>query len=526
VFDYGETKDVAFIVMEFVDGLSLRTHLEQERFLPIPHVLNIMRDVLEGLQYSHAQKVIHRDIKPANIMLTNADKAKIADFGIARIKSSNITQTGAVIGAWAYMSPEQLLGEPVDNRTDIYSAGVVLYELLAGERPFEGSLATIMHKALHTVPPKLSDVSVQVAKTFDAVVARAMAKKAEDRFATAAEFSDTLFRAHEATVSLARPQRTPPASVSAPARATGSRPSLRRPASAKGEYDVRKIAAGLLLVGAALAGGFAYVFHRTPERATTAQSTAQSDTAKQSTAQEEKKQNTPSPTPTNALLPASDTTAGTPSTPSQPAAPSPPAPSAQPATTATTEPALPTPPLPEGTINDHPVATVSPIAKTPIDDALSPNHVLIDPTPPTGPINLPPTILTPDLAGPPARPLVAPPLIESPPRVQPTVVKQGPIVQAPKPPKPKLRSPPPSNLATQSQPATASTQNRPNASSDRPRNDLLTGGKSGASPSAHSEAAALPSPPKMAPEVLFGGYIIGPGGLLYPPPKDRSTPFP
>jgi serine/threonine-protein kinase len=524
VFDYGETENVAFIVMEFVDGLSLRTLLEQERFLPLPHVLNIMRDVLEGLQYSHAQRVVHRDIKPANIMLTNSGRAKIADFGIARIESSNITQTGVVIGTPAYMSPEQLLGEPVDNRTDIYSTGVVLYELLAGERPFEGSLATIMHKALHTVPPKPSDVSVRAPTTLDAVVARAMAKKAEDRFATAAEFSDTLFRAYEATVSVARPQRTPPAPVRAPARATGSRPSRSSAPTERG-YDLRKIAAVLMLVSAGLAGGLAYVFHRTQERPVA----AQSNTDKQTTAQDEKKkkQDTPLPAPMNASVPAPDTTSGTPSTPSQPSTPPPPAPLPQPATTATTAPALPTTPappvtpLPEGTINAHPVATVSPEPKPPIFDAPSPNHVLIEPGRPSGPINIPPTKPAPDIAGPPVGPLVTPPPIEAPPRVQPPIVKQGPIPQAPKPLKPKLRSPPPSDLAAQPLPATASTNNTPN---DASRSDVSASNKSTASPSAVSEVASPPAPPKPAPAELFGRYIIGPDGQRkYVPVESTGT---
>ena len=113
-----------------------------------------MEDLLAGLQFSHERGVVHRDIKPANVMLTSAGQAKIADFGIARIESSSMTQAGTLLGTPAYMSPEQFMGQVVDARTDIYSSGVLLYQLLTGERPFEGGMSAIMHKALNTEPPR------------------------------------------------------------------------------------------------------------------------------------------------------------------------------------------------------------------------------------------------------------------------------------------------------------------------------------------------------------------------------------
>ncbi len=166
VFDYGETDELAFIVMEFVDGRDAEgaSSTRSER-MPVAVIGRVMADLLAGLQYSHDRGVIHRDIKPANIMIVGGDghgsgQAKIADFGIARIESSNMTQAGTIMGTPAYMSPEQFMGQTVDARTDIYSSGVLLFQLLTGERPFEGSMATIMHKALNTQPPKPSELSV------------------------------------------------------------------------------------------------------------------------------------------------------------------------------------------------------------------------------------------------------------------------------------------------------------------------------------------------------------------------------
>jgi serine/threonine-protein kinase len=197
VFDYGETPELAYIVMEFVDGRSWKSVLDGNERLPPAEVVRVMSELLAGLQYSHDRGVVHRDIKPANLILTQQGQTKIADFGIARIESSSMTQAGTVMGTPAYMSPEQFMGQTVDARTDIYSAGVVLYQLLTGERPFEGSMTAIMHKALNTQPPKPSELSVTAPAAFDAVVARAMAKRPQDRFASAAEFAEAI-RAAEA----------------------------------------------------------------------------------------------------------------------------------------------------------------------------------------------------------------------------------------------------------------------------------------------------------------------------------------
>ncbi len=192
VFDYGETPEIAYIVMEFVDGTTLKHVLDKKERFETGEVVRIMEGLLAGLQFSHDRGVIHRDIKPANIMLTKAGEVKIADFGIARIESSSMTQAGTMLGTPSYMSPEQFMGQTVDARTDIYSSGVMLYQLLTGEKPFEGGLTAIMHKVLNTEPPPPSALSVTVPHAFDAVVMKAMAKRPQDRFGSAAEFAQAL----------------------------------------------------------------------------------------------------------------------------------------------------------------------------------------------------------------------------------------------------------------------------------------------------------------------------------------------
>jgi serine/threonine protein kinase len=189
IYDYGETSELAYIVMEFVDGDSLKGLLDKQQRFPVSETARILEQLLTGLQFSHDRGVVHRDIKPANVMMTPAGEVKIADFGIARIENSSMTQAGTVMGTPAYMSPEQFMGQTVDARTDLYSTGVLLYQMLTGERPFEGSMTGIMHKALHTDPPPPSALSVNSPRSMDAVVARAMAKRPEDRFPDAKAFA-------------------------------------------------------------------------------------------------------------------------------------------------------------------------------------------------------------------------------------------------------------------------------------------------------------------------------------------------
>ena len=268
VFDYGETTELAYIVMEYVDGPPLKNLLDKQERFTVPDTVRIMEDLLAGLKFSHDRGVVHRDIKPANVMLTLQGQAKIADFGIARIESSSMTQAGTVMGTPAYMSPEQIMGQVVDARSDIYSSGVLLYQLLTGERPFDGGMSAIMHKALHTEPPRPSQISVTSPAAFDPVVRKAMAKRPEDRFATAADFATAVrdAAAGRAPVDQADEEAT---MVAAPSRASGPSPTLTRPTPVQSsattpvippKKSAMPLIAGAVAAAVLLLGGGAWFF--------------------------------------------------------------------------------------------------------------------------------------------------------------------------------------------------------------------------------------------------------------------------
>ncbi len=258
VFDYGETDEVAFIVMEFVEGPSLKDMLNRGERMSAATAVALTQDVLAGLAYSHGRGVVHRDIKPANIMLTAGNRAKIADFGIARIESSSMTQAGTVMGTPAYMSPEQFMGQVVDRRTDIYSCGVMLYQLLTGERPYEGSMTSIMHKAMTTTPPPPSALAVTSPAILDPVVARAMARRAEDRYPTADAFAADLAAPGPLAAEEPASDRTIIATRPAPAPVTaGPRPRSRAP-----------LLAGAAALAALVLAGGGWAFLRSGHEAT------------------------------------------------------------------------------------------------------------------------------------------------------------------------------------------------------------------------------------------------------------------
>ena len=197
VYELGEDAGTTFIAMEFVKGRSLKEYLEQHTRFTTPQLARIMTELLAALDYSHRNGVVHRDIKPANVMILEDGTVKVADFGIARIEQSNLTQTGMILGTPSYMSPEQFMGQTVDGRSDLFSAGVILYELLTGEKPFSGSATTIMHKVLQEEPLPPSTLNVQVPRPFDGVMKRALAKRPDERFQTAREFAEAIKAAIE-----------------------------------------------------------------------------------------------------------------------------------------------------------------------------------------------------------------------------------------------------------------------------------------------------------------------------------------
>lgn len=202
VYDTGEERDtvsdvmVPFIVMELVEGVTLRDVLRDGRKILPEKALGFTAGVLDALAYSHRAGIIHRDIKPANIMLTPQGNAKVMDFGIARAvadTSATMTQTAAVIGTAQYLSPEQARGEKVDNRSDIYSVGCLLYELLVGEPPFKGdSPVSVAYQHVREAPVPPSQRDPEIAPEMDAITLKALAKAPQDRYQDATEFREDI----------------------------------------------------------------------------------------------------------------------------------------------------------------------------------------------------------------------------------------------------------------------------------------------------------------------------------------------
>jgi len=244
VYEWGEVGDVAFLAMEYVEGNSLREYFVRGTRFESRDVVSVMVQLLDALQHAHEQGVWHRDIKPANIIIMKNGRLKVADFGIARIDSSNLTQIGAVMGTPGYMSPEQYSGAIVDWRADIFSAGVVMYQLLSGARPFTGTTESIAYKVCHEAPPRPSEAEPGRAKgEFDAVVMMALAKKPEERFQDARAFRDAVLEAHAAPASPALSEETilneptrPAAAMEPSLPSQPSRPSqpLQQPRSVPG----------------------------------------------------------------------------------------------------------------------------------------------------------------------------------------------------------------------------------------------------------------------------------------------------
>lgn len=189
IYDYGEDDELAYIVMELVNGKSLYEHLQNKAKFDLAEIGEIIRQLLDGLGYAHAQGVVHRDIKPSNILINDDGRIKISDFGIAHLDSSSLTQVGEIMGSPGYMSPEQFTGEEPDARTDIYSAGVIAYELLTGRKPFTGSNVEIMRQVIGERPVNPSKHNPRISVQLDWAIHKALAKKREDRFQTAREFA-------------------------------------------------------------------------------------------------------------------------------------------------------------------------------------------------------------------------------------------------------------------------------------------------------------------------------------------------
>jgi serine/threonine protein kinase len=189
LYDVGYAGDVvSWLATEYVDGETLLARLRRTRPLPIEEALSIAADVLRGLAYAHSKGIIHRDIKPANILLDAGGRAKIADFGVARPLHSSLTATRSLVGTPNYMSPEQVKTAPVSTRSDLFSAGVVMYEMLTGAKPFGSpELSGILYNVVNLVPPRVTETNPSVPEAVARIVARLLAKNPDDRYPTADE---------------------------------------------------------------------------------------------------------------------------------------------------------------------------------------------------------------------------------------------------------------------------------------------------------------------------------------------------
>ena len=209
VFDAGEEDGLYYITMELVEGRSLQSHLDGGQAFPLPRVLRIMEQACGALQFAHERNVVHRDVKPANIMLTADDTVKVTDFGTAKIlQFGTMQQTAHVMGTPSYMSPEQVKGRAVDGRSDIFSLGVMLYEMVTGEKPFPGqNITTVIYKIVNEepVPPRQIDPSIHAG--INAVVMKALAKEPEARYQSCREMLEDL-RNYRSVAPGATPDKT------------------------------------------------------------------------------------------------------------------------------------------------------------------------------------------------------------------------------------------------------------------------------------------------------------------------------
>jgi serine/threonine-protein kinase len=269
IYDRGEAEGTYYIAMEYLDGRSLKELIVARGPAPVHVAIDYARKILDALRFAHRNGIVHRDIKPHNVIVDAEGRVKVTDFGIARAGASQMTEVGSIIGTAQYLSPEQAKGAPVDQTSDLYSVGIVLYELLTGKVPFTGdSPVEIAMKHISAIPEPPSSLRPDIPEDLDLIVLRALGKTPEDRYPSAEEMDKDLARVAQglgvsreteeaATMILSRSQLTPATMVAAPP---------RPPAEVLYEYEQPRrgrpgwpwLLVGLLVLAAALTGWFVF----------------------------------------------------------------------------------------------------------------------------------------------------------------------------------------------------------------------------------------------------------------------------
>ena len=193
IYDVGKSEDTAYIAMEYLEGEQLKAILDVHTPMSIERIADIAAQIADGLAYAHKNGIVHRDIKSANVMLLQSDRIKITDFGIAHMSTSSGTLAGTVLGSPRYMAPEQVVGKAVDGRSDLFALGVLLYEMLTGESPFEGdNINTTMYRIVNESPVPPKTIAPRIPEAFDYIVAKALAKHPDARYQNAADMAHDL----------------------------------------------------------------------------------------------------------------------------------------------------------------------------------------------------------------------------------------------------------------------------------------------------------------------------------------------
>lgn len=266
IYDWGSQNSTYFIVMELLEGESLKQRIQAKGVIPPREAMEITKKVLSALSFAHRNNIVHRDIKPHNIIITNDGEVKVTDFGIARAGASTMTQTGTILGTAHYLSPEQARGHEVGVTSDLYSAGVVLYEMVTGRIPFDGeNPVAIALKHVHEAPVRPIELNADIPQALQTIILKAMAKNPESRYQSATEMRNDIMRLMEGMPIVAVPSDEQETLImAAPVSSGAERTAQRhapRPAQGRPKGKGRPnwpaiIVAALLVVAASLAGGW------------------------------------------------------------------------------------------------------------------------------------------------------------------------------------------------------------------------------------------------------------------------------